>query len=256
MMVKGSNNRFSKNARMSIVSSKCDMNAFTFEDNACLEANDGYSHTLCLNELFDESSLDFEVYSEVCKNGKPVYWFTDSEDEDGDEIEVDDVEINEDNIADVDFDNLVEPASDNVNSRYFLHFSADNHWIISLNEISDVYKAVCHEDNLMDCTVNKWAVLNSTMVEYEEVINENITSSAVDYIEELVEIKAIAVAQNECGYEAEAVEKEPAVGTTGVIAIIAVIAIVLLALVFGFLLYKWANEEGRAWISKGYRAGS
>merc|ERR1712154_79339 len=71
-----------------------------------------------------------------------------------------------------------DEGEERMNTRYYLHFSASGHWIISLNEISDVYKAVCHEETLMDCTVNKWSVLNTTMVEYEEIINENYTSSA------------------------------------------------------------------------------
>jgi len=254
MYVKGRSGRDSISRYSSVVASDCeDPNGFTFVDNACLQENDGYTHSLCLSDdafdggfaqLFDESTIEFTVYSEVCKNGKPVYFYNVFAEEEDTGIEVS---------ADSDFNEYsVDVNTNEVEQKFFLHYSDDGNWVVSMNEISEIYKAICYEENLLECTANAWSVLHETMVEYEEYIDVNRSIYALEYETSIVVDIQMSIVQNECGYVA-AQENGSGMGTTELVAVIAVLVFVVLALVFGYFVFKkkkmqkgvvsWKNDK-------------
>jgi len=220
----------SKDSSVAITNAECRVgNGFTFVDNECLENNEGYTHQLCLSgasaELFDEEEAEFTVYSELCTNGKPVYHYeTFSTGEATGEVFANGESAVEETV--------------NVDKRYYLHYSMEGNWIISLNVISETHKAICYEDDLLDCTASAWSVLNETIVEYTEYINENYTSSAIEIMSEFVVDAQMAIAMNECGYVLEEKEDGSGVGTTELVAIIAVVIFLVLAVAFGFFLFR------------------
>jgi len=244
MYVKGRSGRDSISRYSSVVASDCeDPNGFTFVDNACLQENDGYTHSLCLSDdafdggfaqLFDESTADFHVYSEVCKNGKPVYFYNVFEETDDVVIELDE---------DADFDEfVVDDELVEVGKRFFLHYSEEGNWVVSMNQISDIYKAICYEDNLLECTANAWSVLNETMVEYEKYIDANHTLYGIEYTSITEDIQ-MSVAQNECGYVAAQEQNGSGVGTTELVAIVAAIVFILVAVLFGVFVFRKKKME-------------
>jgi len=122
-----------------------------FRDLTCLE-DSPYGDELCVhsNETLWSGGRTFSVSDELCSNDKPVYSFT---------------LYNDSNTLSLG-DGLSLGRS--VESVYYLHFqllfvsaadeNATGMWMLSKDQISIDYLAVCELEDLMECTANVWRV--------------------------------------------------------------------------------------------------
>merc|ERR1719474_2642603 len=192
----------------------------------CLD-NNVYDDNLCVStqdSLWD-SDRTFAVYEELCANDQPIYHF---------------VVYNESKAIQFGGTTL----SEGVEATLYLHyqpqrlFSTDNEttpqWMITVDEISVNYLAVCFEEDLRDCTANQWTV-KVTQYDAEDLINGILT--------ELVD-EHMAVSNGACSVGAGASDTSSS-STVTIIAVVAVVLVVMLCAV-GFCLWFRSNNKNDA----------
>lgn len=165
--------------------SDCGANAaFTALD--CLDSNE-YGDYICLStsntdELWG-GERTFTLYDELCSNEQPVY-----------RLEI----LNDTDI--IDFGGALIDSF--VEETFYVHYqpqylmTTDNEttgqWMISVDEISVDYVALCQQDDLMDCTLGQWEVM---VTEYDD-------SSLSGIIQDMLD-QYMTVKPGPCWYEDE-----------------------------------------------------
>jgi len=191
--------------------SDCNANG-AFTGLECLD-NNVYEDTMCVstNATLWGSDRSFGVYNEMCANDQPIYHF---------------VVYNESKAVEFGGTTL----SEGVEATLYLHYqpqqlySTDNattpQWMLTKDEISVNYVAKCMEEDLRDCTANKWTV---KVTEYDGEDVANATWGGI--IKELLD-EHMAVSSGSCSVGAGAEDTSSSTGT--IIAVVVVVLVVLL----------------------------
>jgi len=191
----------------------------------CLD-NNAYDESVCVStkDSLWGSDRTFAVYDELCANDQPVYHY---------------VVYNASKAVEFGGQTL----SDGVEATLFLHYqpqllySTDNEttpqWMISVDEISVNWLAKCVEEDLRECTANKWTVRVTEYDGEDGDVNEETVVGGV--LQELLD-QHMAVSDGECAEETSSSN-----GT--VVAVVVVLLVVLLCAIGCFVWWRMNRKE-------------
>jgi len=207
--------------------SDCNANG-AFTGLECLD-NNVYEDTMCVSteDTLWGSERTFKVYEELCANDQPIYHY---------------VVYNASKT--VEFGGNV--LSEGVEATLYLHYqpqqlySTDTEttpqWMITVDDISVNWVAKCQEEDLRDCTANKWTV---KVTEYDADDTEDGTFGGI--LKELLD-EDMAVSSGSCSVEATTNDSSSSTGT--IIAVVVVLLVLLLCVVGCFVWWKMNKVEG------------
>jgi len=178
-----------------------------YDDKVCMFGNNTYN-----DGIHGGGYVEFQSLSDdECSNEKPVYYHM------------------------------------NGNNTYFLHYAMEiGKWTVSKDKMSTIGEIFCDKSNLFECSVNEWDVENVTITEYEEVVQQNYTISAIDYNVEYFADPQMFMINGQC-QEEEAVNN--AFGATEYIAIIMIILCVIV-LIAGCIWWRFRKNKKEKHIQK------
>jgi len=180
----------------------------------CLENNE-YDDNLCVStkDTLWGSDRTFALYDELCANDQPVYHY---------------VVYNASKAVEFGGQTL----SEGVEATLYLHYqpqqiySTDTEetpqWMITVDEISVNYLAKCTEEDLRDCTANKWTVKVTAFDGEDGDVNQETVVGGI--LQELLD-EHMTVTDGSCGTE------ETAKSSSGTVVAVVVILVVLLCAV-------------------------
>jgi len=156
----------------------------------------------------------------LCANDEPIYHF---------------IVYNESKLIEFGGNTL----SDGVEATFYLHyqptylFSTDNEttpfWMITKDEISVNYLAKCMEEDLMDCTANKW---NVKVTEWDGDLN--------GMIEEILDL-GMTVTDGACNTEGVQMEEDKS--STGTVVAVLLVLLALCVCIGGFIMWRKMNKN-------------
>jgi len=204
--------------------SDCDANG-AFTGLECLD-NTVYDDNVCVSNpgtLWD-GDRTFAVYDELCANDQPVFHY---------------VVYNESKAIQFGGTTL----SEGVEATLYLHYqpqllySTDNEttpqWMISVDEISVNYLAVCFEEDLRDCSADKWTV-RVTQFDADDSINGILVSFFDEHM---------TVSDGACSVGAGA--SDTSSSSTGTIIAVVVVLLVLMLCAVAFCIWFRNNKDDR-----------
>jgi len=166
----------------------------------------------------------FSVYEELCANDEPIYHF---------------IVYNDSKLIEFGGNTL----SDGVEATFYLHyqpqflFSTDNEttpfWMITKDEISVNYLAKCMEEDLMDCTANKW---NVKVTEMDQDLNGTLDG----IIREILDV-GMTISDGAC--TAEGVRMEDDQSNTGIIVAVLLVLLAICLCIVGYFMWRKMNQN-------------
>lgn len=220
----------------------CGSNA-GFSDMGCLDDMQ-YENEICVstNTSWWSGQQTFEVYDELCSNDRPVYRLI--------------RELNE--TTTIGLDGAVVDAT--IQEIFYVHYHPEKvlvtdeevtgQWMVSKNEISIEYMAICQQEDLMKCTASNW---KRRVTELGEEVKDSLNMTDLNQFGGIVLNvldNFMTVSDGACGSTLN--EKEGGWGTTETVVVCVVVILVLTICVAGYCIWRRMNLQDSMTMEKDY----
>jgi len=198
----------------------------------CID-NSEYQNEICVNSssmLWNELRT-FTVYDQLCANDQPIYEF---------------VVYNESGTEE--FGGVTLASSVVVEATFYLHYQPEyllstdtektGQWMITKDEISVNYLALCRQDDLMDCIENEWKVKFES---FEG--NGTMLSIIMNVLDE-----HMSVTDGACGVGVT--QEEDGTSMVSIIIVVVVVLLVIIMCVGAYFCWKRMNQNEQIRIQK------
>lgn len=208
-----------------------------FSDLECLENNE-YKDEICVstNTSWWEGEQTFSVYDQLCSNDKPVYKLA--------------VALNQ--TTSIGLDGVSVDVT--VQEIFYVHYQptyllvTDNEttpqWMLSRDEISIEYIAICRQEDLMKCTESEWERKVTQFAE-EDALN-GIVLDILDHY--------MTVSDGACGSSSLNTE-ESKWSSTGTVVVFVILALLLILCIAGFFIWRRMNLKESMVIKEAVNSG-
>jgi len=197
-----------------------------FHDMGCLDDMD-YENEICVstNSSWWAGGVaqTFGVYNELCSNDQPIYRLI--------------VELNE--TTTIGLDGAVVDAT--IQEIFYVHYQpqkllvtdeeATGQWMMSKNEISIEYIAVCRQENLMKCTASNWKRRVTQFGEENSTIFGGIVLDVLDNF--------MTVSDGACGSSLNT--EESGWGQTETVVVAVVVVLLVIICIAGYCIWRRMN---------------
>jgi len=208
-----------------------------FSDLECLK-NNQYEDEICIstNTSWWEGEQTFSVYDQLCSNDKPVYKLA--------------VALNQ--TTSIGLDGVSVDVT--VQEIFYVHYQptyllvTDNEttpqWMLSRDEISIEYIAICRQEDLMKCTESEWERKVTQFAE-EDALN-GIVLDILDHY--------MTVSDGACGSSSLNTE-ESKWSSTGTVVVFVILALLLIVCIAGFFIWRRMNLKESMVIKEAVNSG-
>ena len=205
-----------------------------FTDLDCWD-NNAYQDEICIstNTSWWQGEQTFEVYDQLCSHDKPVYRLI--------------VELNE--TTTIGFNGAVVDAT--VQEIFYVHYQPDYllvtdnkttpQWMVSKNEISVEYIAVCQQEDLMKCTASKWKR------KVTQIAEDDLNGIVLDLLDSFM-----TVSDGACG---SSLTEENTWSSTETVVVALVIILALTICVSAFFIWRRMNMADSIMIKEAVNSG-
>jgi len=209
-----------------------------FSDLECLENNE-YKDEICVstNTSWWEGEQTFSVYDQLCSNDKPVYKLA--------------VALND--TTSIGLDGVSVDVT--VQEMFYLHYQptyllvTDNEttpqWMLSRDEISIEYIAVCRQQDLMKCTESEW-MRKVTQFADEDALNGIVLDILDSYL---------TVSDGACKSSSMNTEEGKWSSTATTVVVFVILALLLIVCIAGFCIWRRMNLKESMVIKEAVNSG-
>jgi len=209
-----------------------------FSDLECLKNNE-YKDEICVstNTSWWEGEQTFSVYDQLCSNDKPVYKLA--------------VALND--TTSIGLDGVSVDVT--VQEMFYLHYQptyllvTDNEttpqWMLSRDEISIEYIAVCRHEDLMKCTESEW-MRKVTQFADEDALNGIVLDILDSYL---------TVSDGACKSSSMNNEEGKWSSTATTVVVFVILALLLIVCIAGFCIWRRMNLKESMVIKEAVNSG-
>ena len=217
------NGDYSYSYARNVYISECNNNG-AFTGLECLESNI-YEEEICVltNSSLWNRARTFTIYDELCANDQPIYHY---------------IVYNESKTAEF---GGVELGAE-VEATFYVHYQPEylmttdtemtGQWMLTKDEISVNYLAICQQEDLMDCTGNMWKI------KITEFANEDGLNGIIMNILD----KHMTVSDGPCG-GVDSSEDGSGSGTVDAVVIVVVILLASILCLCAWYMWRRMNQN-------------